>query len=375
MGNRTVWLWVLLILGAVGAACGGRGDVVAMPCDFAGQTAVSLNILNENNQPQRLVNVRYRLDDGPWQTFPESVNERALFQEGPGTYQIRLEKPGYMPAETAVVVPEPGDESCQLAEQTVALPMALAVCPPDQLTSLAVEIVSDSSEVEVTAVSRPGGAQTVSCTQADAANCHHYELPLNQIGSYTLDVTGLAGLGPMFVENGVISYTLRPSQITLRQNSLEHSLSLTGANSLSASFSVGRDETGCAQVDFRTLEAVPQPDTSSGVPFPALKVSQQSNLLLTDLGAAGCAAAPQPYPVIYEATVPAGTPLADVAVLAYLAGAWQEASCAVEDGRLLCTAVYPNPLIGQPYAYKIMAAGQEYVGTSLPFDNLCLLFD
>jgi hypothetical protein len=375
MGNRTIWLLVLLILGAVGAACGVRGDVVAMPCDFAGQTAVSLNILNENNQPQRLVNVRYRLDDGPWQTFPESVNERALFQEGPGTYQIRLEKPGYLPAETAVVVPEPGEGSCQLAEQTVALPMALAVCPPDQLTSLTVEIVSDSSEVGVTAVSQPGGAQAVSCTQADAANCHHYELPLNQIGSYTLDVTGLAGLGPMFVENGVVTYTLRPSQITLRQNSLEHSLSLTGANSVSASFSVGRDETGCAQVDFRTLTAVARPDVASSEPFPKLGVNQLSRLLMTDLGAAACAGAPQPYPVQYEAIVPAGVPLADVAMLTYLDGAWQAASCGVEDGRLLCTAVYPNPLIRQPYAYKIVAAGQEYVGTSLPFDNLCLIFD
>lgn len=373
MGIRTVWFVVLLILAAGGAACGG--GVVATPCDFTGQTAVSLNILNENGQPQRLVNVRYRLDDGSWQTFPESVNERALFQQGPGTYQIRLEKPGYLPAETAVIVPEPGTGSCQLAEQTVALPMALAVCPSDQLTSLAVAIESDSSGVAVTAVAQPGGAQVVSCTEADAANCRRYELPLNQIGSYTLDVTGLAGFGPLSVENGVITYALRPGQITLRQNNAERSLSLTGANRLSASFSVGRDETGCAQVDFRTLEAVPEPDISSGEPFPALTVSQQSNLLLTDLGAPGCAAAPQPYPVIYEATVPAGTPLADVAVLTYLDGAWQEASCEVEDGRLLCTAVYPNPLIRQPYAYKIIATGEEYVGTSLPFDNLCLIFD
>lgn len=375
MGNRWLWLLGLVVWGGLGAACGGERETAALPCDFAGQTAVSLNIRSETGQPQRLVTVHYRLDDGPWQTFPESVNEKALFQEGPGTYQIRLEKPGYMPEEIIVVAAETAEGSCQLIEQKITRPMSLAVCPSDQSPSLTVEIESGGSEVAITAVSRPGGTQIINCTQADAANCRRYELPLNQIGSYTLDVTGLGGLGPMFVENGVITYTLHPGQLTLRQNNVERSLNLTGANNLSASFAVTRDEIGCSQVDFRTLATNLEPDPSSGVPFPPLSLSQQSNLLITDLSAADCTVDPQPYPVRYEAIVPAGTPLGEVAVLFYLENAWQEASCEVENGRLLCTAVYPNPLIGQPYAYKIVAAGQEYVGTSLPFDNLCLLFD
>ncbi len=47
----------------------------------------------------------------------------------------------------------------------------------------------------------------------------------------------------------------------------------------------------------------------------------------------------------------------------------------VGNGRFLCTALYPNPFIGQPYAYKLVVGTEETIGTSLPFDNLCLIFE
>lgn len=374
---RNFWLWLLgvIVLGGFAVACSGQVEDEAVICDFTGQTAVTVNILNESGQPQRLVELRYQFNEGPWQGFPEHINEQAIIHGGPGNYLIRAEKPGYTAQEIPLTVAEGTEGSCQVAPQTITLPMSLAICPATQSPVLDIEIESESSDLTVTAVSSKGGAQPVTCAQADAETCHHYTVPLNESANYTLKVEGLAGIGPMFVENGVISYTLRTSQITLRQNNVKQLLSLTGANSLSAAFNVTPDEVGCAQTDFRTLVVQSEPDVTAADPFPALDVSQENGIIITDLAAPECDLIPEPYAVTYEATLPAGTPLAEVAVFYLLNDTWQNASCEIENGRFLCTAVYPNPLVAQPYAYKIVASGEEYVGTSLPFDNLCIIFD
>ena len=371
---RNLWLWfvAVMVLMAFGVAC-GRDDVVETAvCNFTDQTAVTVNIRNEKGEPQRLVNVRYRLDDGPWQPLPEVVNEQVILHDGPGTYQVRFEKPGYTAEEITVVVAEAADGSCQVAEETVTLPMALAVCPNSEPAQLEVEIVSESEEVVVTAVSPRTGHQPLTCTQAEATSC---TLPLNNIGSYTLTVDGLAGVGPMLVANEAISYTLGTSQITLRQQNVDRSLTLTGANSFSASFTVTSDEIGCPLADFRSLTTQVEPDINGAEPFPGMKIAQQTNLIITNLGAEACQAAPEPYPMYYEAILPLGIALDEVGVFTLLDGDWQEVDCEISNGRFLCTALYPNPFIGQPYAYKLVAAGEEYIGTSLPFDNLCLVFE
>lgn len=370
---RNWWIWLVMV-GLVGlaAACGGQGSSTVTACDFGGQTAVTLNIRDENGQPQRLVRVEYRLDDGSWQALPESVNEQAEFQEGPGTYQFRLEKSGYAPEEVVVVAEAAADGSCRVTSQTVAVAMSPIVCPASEPAFLEIAIEAEREAVAVTAVT-PDGRQELTCAPSDG--CQQFQLPLTRPGSYTVDVTGLAGVGPMTVAAGLITYPLRPSQVTLRQANVERTLSLSGADSVRLELAVTADEVGCPLADFRSLTAQPEPDIASGEPFPELGVSQVNNLLITDLSAAACTAVPQPYPVTYEASLPDGTPLAEVSVFAYTEGAWQPAECRVEDGRFLCTAVLPNPLIRQPYAYKIVAAGEEVVGTSLPFDNLCIVFD
>jgi hypothetical protein len=375
MRNRWLWLVVVIVLGGLSMACGGSEANEVVACDFNGQTAITVNILNENGQPQRLVDVRYQLDEGAWQHFPEHSNGQAIIRGGPGRYIIRADKPGYTAQEIALTITETSEGSCQVAEQTISLPMSLAVCPVAEPPVLEIEIESDSSDLAVTAVSTKGGSQPITCVQTDKENCAHYTLPLNNLANYTLEIEGLAGIGPMFVENGVISYTLNTSHITLHQNSVRRSFALTGANSLSANFSVTPDEVGCALTDFRTLVVQSEPDMSGSEPFPALQVDQENGIIITDLAAPECDLSPEPYPVTYEATLPAGTPLADVAVLYFLNDSWQNASCEITDGRFLCTAVYPNPLITQPYAFKIVAGGEAYVGTSLPFDNLCIIFD
>ena len=317
---------------------------------------------------------RYQLDGGPWQRFPERINAQAVIYGGPGNYLIRAEKPGYAPQETVLTINETAEGSCQVAAETISLPMSLAVCPATEPALLDVEIEPAGSDLQVTAFASQGGTQAVTCAQEHTENCAHYRVPLNNFASYTVEIKGLDGIGPLFVENGVISYTLRTSQITLRQNSIRQGLAVTGANSLSATFSVTPDEVGCPLADFRTLETRPEPDRSADAPFPALAVAQLNSLLITDLDAPGCELLPEPYPVTFAATIPAGTPLAEVSLLYFLDDEWQNGDCEVTDGRLLCTAVYPNPLLAQPYAYKIVAAEEEYIGTSLPFDNVCIIF-
>lgn len=369
------WVTISIVLVILGTACNRTADSETAVCNFTDQTAVTVHIQNENGEPQRLVNVRYQLDDGPWQALPEVVNERVILRDGPGTYRIRFEKPGYTAEEIAVVVAETAEGSCQVAEETVTLPMALAVCPNSEPALLDIEIVSASKELVVTAVSPQSGSQPLTCAQPDAESCAHFSLPLNNIGSYRLTVDGLAGLGPMRIANETISYTLRTSQITLRQANLKHSLTVTGANSLNATFNILPDEIGCPLADFRSLTTQIEPDINGDDPYPKLAIEQQNNLTITDLGNEACQAAPEPYPVLYEATLPVGTPLNEVGVFTLQDGDWREANCALTDGRFLCTTIYPNPFIGQPYAYKVVAAGEEYVGTSLPFDNLCLIFE
>lgn len=372
--KQMIWSWLMagILLAGLVAACGGAEATDMAVCDFTSQTAVTLNLRDENGDPQRLVRVSYRVDDGPWQETPERVNETAVLRGGPGTYQIRAEKPGYTPNEMTVVVPEPATDSCALAAETAVLPMSLAVCPDINLANLEIEIAAEGDAVTVTAVAQPGGTQSLTCTTETATNC---TLALPGAGEIVLSMAGLGGIGPMQVRDGVVSYALGDSQLTLRQNNLERTVTVSGAESIRARLNVSRDEVGCPLADFRTLELQAEPDVASGEPFPALGVNQRSNLTITNLGAAACQNVPQPYPVRFEAELPNGTPLANVSVQTFSAGEWEAAECAVVDGRFLCTATILNPLLNQPYAYKIVAGDDEYTGSSLPFDNLCLLFD
>ncbi|MCA9919177.1 MAG: hypothetical protein KC445_14555 [Anaerolineales bacterium] len=369
---RTIGFWLLAGMIILAVAC-DRAEVVDIAvCDYTDQTAVTLDLLDENGDPQRLVRVSYRLNGGPWQDSPEIVNETAVLRNGPGTYQIRVEKPGYAPNEITVIVPEPDGAGCELAGETAVLPLALAICPDLSLANLEIEIAAPNQDLAVTAFSAAGGVQQLDC--ADAA-CQTYLLPLSGAGELMLGLDELGGFGPMQVEDGVVRYQRQNSQLTLRQNGLQSSATVSGADSLQALLDITLDEVGCPLADFRTLEIQTEPDDSSGEPYPRLHVSQLNSLTITDLGADACQASPQLLPVRYEAALPNGTTLADVSVQTSIGAGWQPAACSLEDGRFLCTALLPNPLINRPYAYKIVVGTEEAIGSSLPFDNLCMLFD
>ncbi len=364
---------LVLLLGGWLAACAAAPSPTPVPCDDAGQTAVSLTLLDENDAPLDRVQVSYRVNGGGWQDLPERVNGRARIPGGGGGYEIRAEKPGYQTGETAVIVPAAIPETCEVTTQAVTLQMALAECPitPDPLT-IQVKPAVGVEGVAVTAVT-PNGRDTLAC-EADANGCQTFHLLLDKSGNYQLILDGLPGYRTLSVVDGVIAYDPAPYTVVLGYGAQSRTLTGANANRLTLDFAVAPDEVGCPLPNLRGLTAVPDPDLTTGDPYPPVSVDQQGPLIMTDPLADECQGEPVVTPVDFAVTVPSGTRLADVALVYWLDGAWQEGVCRVTNGRLLCTAQFPNPLLGQPYAVKAVVNGEEYISTQLPFDTLCILF-
>jgi hypothetical protein len=290
----------------------------------------------------------------------------ALMRFGPKSRRMKWQT-------TAVIVPAPIPETCVVTSQTVTLRLPRAECPftpePVVITFNALDALDG---VTVTAVSPTDRRQTLPC-EVGTDLCQ-VNLPLEEPGEYRLTIDGLNDQGEMVVTDGMVAYTYAPYDLTLRHGQQVQSVRGEGARQVEIALSVSADEIGCPLPDLRATAVSASPDPHAGGDYPELSVSHQGNLLMTDLGATECQAQPVLTPVQYEATLPAGTKLAGVAMLYWLEGAWQAADCGVENGRYLCTAYFPNPLLRHPYAFKIVANDQESVGTSLPFDSLCLVF-
>ncbi|MBK8985007.1 MAG: hypothetical protein IPM39_02840 [Chloroflexi bacterium] len=370
------WVWLCCLgLGVWLIGCAAaEATPTPLPCDDAGQTAVTLTLLDDKNRPLDRVQVSYRVNGGPWQELPERVNGRAQIPGGGGGYDIRAAKPGYETGQAAVIVPAAIPTTCQVTSQRVSLQLATAVCPttPDPLTVQVIE-PTGVQKLVLTAVMPGGQRQTLAC-QPDEGGCQRFTLPLNAPGAYQLVLDGLPSLGALSVTDGVIGYAWQPYVVELGYGQQMRRLAGEAANRLNLALNVESDEVGCPLPDLRGLTAVISPDLTTGEPYPPVSVNHQGGLTMTDLGAAECRARPVRTPVDFAITVPAGTPLADVALLYWLDGEWQSGVCQVTDGRLLCTAEYPNPLLAQPYAVKGVVGGKEYVATQLPFDTLCILF-
>ncbi len=365
---------LVFLLGGWLAACAAAPAPTPVPCDDAGQTAVTLTLLDKNDAPLDRVQVSYRVNGGAWQGLPERVNGRARIPGGGGGYEIRAEKPGYQTGETAVIVPAAIPPTCAAATQSVTLQLALAVCPitPEPLT---IQVQSPIGEegVAITAVTPTNYRQTLAC-ETDASGCQTFRLPLETSGSYRLSLEGLPAYSGPLLRDDLIIYDWQPYEVNLRYGTQTRTLTGLGANRLDLDFTVASDEVGCPLPDLRGLTAVADPDLSTGDPYPPVTVDQQGPLIITDPLADECQGQPVVTPVDFALTVPDGTPLADVALLYRLDGDWREGVCAVANGRLLCTAEFPNPLLGQPYAVKAVVNGEEYISTQLPFDSLCILF-
>ncbi len=369
------FLLIGLVAGWLAACDGGAVEVAATPeCDVSGQTAVLLNVQMLTGAALEDVRVSYRVNGGKWQTLPEPVNGQARLRGGGGAYEIRAEKAAYETETTSLIVPAPIAATCEVTTQTVTLEMARAECPvapePLLITFNAPELTDD---VRLTATSPTGQAQNLTC-QDEQNGCQTFAVSLDEPGYYRLLVDGLPDLGEMVVTDGVVDYRYVPYDLTLRYAQQMQTIQGEGAQRLQISFSVRADEIGCPLPDLRQAATAVSPDHSSGEPYPDLFVFHTGNLLITDLSADECQGRPQRTAVPYEATLPAGTNLADVAMLYWLDGDWRTADCELVDGRYRCTAYFPNPLLRHPYAFKVVAGEQEAVGTSLPFDSMCIVF-
>jgi hypothetical protein len=368
-GKLLVWLLISLVIwGAVGCASPAPAD--SCPVDEE-ETAVSLILLDASGAPLTRVTVRYRLDDGPWTALPEPVNGRAYIRGGGGVYQIEAAKAAYETATITVIVPAAEPPGCRVATQSAALRLAAAVCPVEP-EALILQIVSshEKERVRVTAVTPDGRRPALDC-QSDAADCQIYQLPLAAAGAYQIALEGLPAIDNLFVAEGVIHYAWAAYEVDLTHGGQSVRLVGERANRLTLDVAVIPDEVGCAQPDLQTVVVSLEPDGDA--PFPPLSGAHLGGLLMTDLSAEACLLPVEMKSVWYELTVPDGTPLDQVGLSYWLDGEWREGECGLENGRLLCAAQFPQPLIRQPYAVKALAAGEEYTIAQLPFDTLCIL--
>lgn len=369
-----IWLFVLLT-GWWAVGCTASSPTLPAVCDVdEGQTAVSLTLLDEQNAPLERVQVRYRLNDGPWIALPEAANGRANIPGGGGGYQIRAEKVAYVAGETAVIVPAALQPDCQTPTQQVTLQLAAAVCPaePEPLTARLVA-PPGADRLRATAITPNGRHISLTCLP-DENGCQSFQIPLDRAGDYQFILERLPATAALTVADGLIDYDWLPYELHLTHRGQSQALRGERANHLTLKFNVAPDEEGCPQPDLRALNLTSSPQPDDDISFPPVSADQLGGMLMTDLGAEACRQSPEMKPVFYEIIAPAGTPLAEVGLLYWLDGRWQQGECGVENGRLLCAAQFPQPLIRQPYAVKAVVSGQEYTITQLPFDTLCILF-
>jgi len=365
------WLIIGLLLAWLLAACQGESPVEAN-CDGSGETAVSLTLFDEDDQPMQRVTVRYRVDGGAWQDLPERVNEETLIPgtAGAGTYEIMAQKQGYETVETAVTVP--AAENCGVVPQPLTLTFTRKACPitPRPL-ALHLDTPTDLLDLQVWGKTPTDGRQALTCTANDTGSCA-YLLSLSEVGEYELVVEGLPGNGRMSVNNDVVAYTYIPFDLRLTQGMREQHITGEGADQVAISVPVRPDEINCPLAALDDLTSTLTPDRRED--GESVWVNLVGGLTITDLSADDCQAQPQIMPIPYNVTVPAGTHLADVSVLYWLKGKWETAVCQFQESQFTCTAMLPNPLIGQSYAVKAVVNGEEFVSMQMPFDNLCYLF-
>lgn len=367
------WFVIGLLLALALAACQDQ-SVAEVGANCAGdeETAVFLTFRDENDSPMQRVSVRYRLDDGAWQDLPERVNGEAIIPGAAGSYDIVAQKQGYETVETAVSV-SAAAEGCGVAPQHLTLTFSRQACPvTPQPLALGLDAPGELPGVQVWGSSPVEGRQALACTADDAGSCA-YLLPLTATGEHELTVKGLPGNGRMSLVDGAVAYTYIPFDLRLAQGMREQHVTGEGANEVTITVPVRPDEINCPLAALDELAVTLTPDRREE--GEQVWVDLLGSLTITDLGADGCQVQPQITPILYDVTVPAGTRLADVAVLYWLAEDWETADCRFTENRILCTAMLPNPLLGQPYAVKALVNGEEFGGTQLPFDNLCYLFD
>lgn len=373
--RRTVaTLLSCLVLVLTGAACHEETATTVPACPESDEPAVVLSLEDEANQALNGALLRYRVDGGPWQPWPERTGEQTVIRGGPGTYELELDRTGHESVSATVVVAEEAADACRASTQTITLQMARIPCP-EAPAPLLIAVSAPGAAREATVTLPQTGRQTLRCDADEGGGCRQYALPVEELGAYELILDELPGLGPMQVVDGVATYDSPPLEVRLDHRGRQETFDLSGAESATLTFPVRLDEANCALADLRTAEAVVEPDLASEESWPPLAVYYEGDLMMTDLGAAACQSEPTPTLLPFGVDLPAGTRLEDVQVLVEFGAGWQMADCAFTAGSYQCQALVPNPLIDRPFAVRVRAGGEEATGMQLPFSGLCLIFD
>ncbi len=362
-----------LALILAGAACGQEGTPPATSCPDDNYPAVELELVDEAGEGLLGARLRYRVDEGPWQAWPENAGQRTVIRGRPGLYRLEVSKQGHETVATTLDVPASAGEACRPATETVRLQLARVPCPgPPEDLFLTVNPPLDGLEVE--ARLPDSGRQTLICLDTERGSCLRYSLPAGELGPYRLTLKGLPGLGPMQVVNNVVVYDPPMVELSLEHRGQRRNVDATGGEAATLAFPVGRDEANCALADFRALETTLEPDPAAE-PQPPLAVSYQGSLTITDVGASACRGEPVQTPLSFAVDLPAGTDLADVQVLVEYGEGWRPATCGFGAGHYSCQALVPNPLLDRPFAVRVLASGEEAAGMQLPFSGMCLIFE
>jgi hypothetical protein len=367
MNNIIVATLSLLLL--VTAACRTPESAISTPCPT--DTAVLLTLTDENKVVLDGVQVSYRVNGGEWQEYPERVNGRVTLSGGVGTYEIRAEKTGYEPAETVVPLAALAENSCETEAVTAVLTLPFAQCPTTP-RPLLIRLPANSSPVPL--ASAPDGSfRSLTCRQTSDEVCQEYALPLEQgdEGNFSLAVMNLPETGTMQVIDGLVSYNYEPYELELTQGMRQKFINAAGVQGVLIELPVERDEVGCPLVDLTAVTYTSEPGPYANT----VSIDQTGDLLITDVAADECQQPPVLTNITYEVTLPEGTRLDEVEVIYWRDEDWVTAECRLENNQYLCTAQLPNPLLNQFYSTRARINGVEYIGTQLPFTNLCLFFD
>lgn len=366
-----------LVLLPLFTACGGAA-AIATPCPDENYPALELAVVGEADEPLMGVSMRYRLDDGPWQEWPENLGRNTVIRGRPGLYEVEIAREGYGSAATTVAVAGDGEASCQPLLETVELQLARTPCPePPAELMLGVEPPLSGLEARLTLPET--GQQQLACADMAGDDCRAFSFTAAELGDYFIEVTGLPGLGPMQVVSDVVVYDPQPVRLGLEHRGLAATAEASGAEVVTLRFPVERDEANCPLADLRAVETTLKDDRTGAIDEqagrPPLALRYLGSLTMTDLGADPCQAEPSLTPLPFGVELPAGTDVNSVQVQVEYGEGWRTAACALEDGRYVCRVQVPNPLLDRPFVARVQAGQEAATGLSLPFSGMCLIFE
>lgn len=243
------------------------------------------------------------------------------------------------------------------------------VCPAEP-APLTVDVSTPSEAVEISGrlLIDNHNPHAFACQPNADGACRLLILPLQSAGTYRLEIE-FPDTAQMRINDNLVSYIYQPFELILNQGSRQQQFNEQALEALILEFPVRQDESNCLVADFRSIDYSPQPSAA-----PETEIHLSAGLLMTDLGSDICQQEPIDTPIATELFFAAGTDIGDVQVIYEVAGHRQTADCQVVDDTYLCTAILPNPIIGQSLAIRAITNDQIHTGFQLPFSNLCFYF-